>query len=62
MFTRFEPTLRLTGALALPEVKQRLENLGYDIVASPPDVFAAYIKTEIAKWAKVVKASGARAE
>lgn len=49
-------------ALALPEVKQRLENLGFEIVASPPDVFAAYIKTEIAKWAKVVKASGAKAQ
>lgn len=49
-------------ALALPEVKQRLENLGFEIVASPPDAFAAYIKTEIAKWAKVVKASGAKAQ
>lgn len=49
-------------ALAAPDVKQRLDNLGYDIVASPPDVFAAYIKTEIAKWAKVVKASGAKAQ
>ncbi len=49
-------------ALALPEVKQRLENLGFEIVASTPDVFAAYIKTEIVKWAKVVKASGAKAQ
>ena len=49
-------------ALALPEVKQRLENLGFEIVASAPDVFAAYIKTEIVKWAKVVKASGAKAQ
>jgi tripartite-type tricarboxylate transporter receptor subunit TctC len=49
-------------ALALPGVKQRLENLGFEIVASPPDVFGAYIKTEIVKWAKVVKASGAKAD
>jgi tripartite-type tricarboxylate transporter receptor subunit TctC len=49
-------------ALALPEVKQRLANLGFDIVASPPDAFGAYIKSETVKWAKVVKASGARAE
>lgn len=49
-------------ALALPDVKQRLESLGFEIVASTPDAFGAYIKTEIVKWAKVVKASGARAE
>jgi tripartite-type tricarboxylate transporter receptor subunit TctC len=49
-------------SLAMPDVKQRLENLGYQIIASPPDEFAAYIKTEIVKWSKVVKASGAKAE
>jgi tripartite-type tricarboxylate transporter receptor subunit TctC len=47
-------------ALNQPDVKQRLEGLGYDIVASAPEVFAAFIKTEIVKWAKVVKASGAK--
>ena len=59
-------TARLQGefakALAVPDVKQRLDNLGYVIVANTPNEFAAYIKTEITKWAKVVKASGARAE
>ncbi len=29
---------------------------------STPEEFATYIKSEIAKWAKIVKASGARAE
>lgn len=49
-------------ALALPDVKQRLEKLSYHLVVSPPDVFAAFIKTETAKWAKVVKASGAKVD
>ena len=48
--------------LAQPDVKQRLANLGYDILARAPEEFAAYIKTETAKWATVVKVSGARAE
>ncbi len=52
----------IAKAMALPDVKQRLEGVGFEIVASPPDAYAAYIKTELVKWAKVVKASGARPE
>ena len=48
--------------LHLPEVKERLGNLGFEIVGSTPDEFAAYLKSEIGKWEKVVKASGAKPE
>jgi tripartite-type tricarboxylate transporter receptor subunit TctC len=48
--------------LKLPEVVQRLDGLGFEIVGSTPEEFAAYIKSEIRKWEKVVKASGARPE
>ena len=49
-------------ALALPDVRQRLESVGFEIVGGTPDEFAAYIRSEIAKWAKVVQASGVKLE
>ena len=44
--------------LNLPDVRDRLSNLGAEPVGSTPDQFAAYLRGEIAKWAKVVKATG----
>ncbi|HUP95048.1 MAG TPA: tripartite tricarboxylate transporter substrate binding protein [Burkholderiales bacterium] len=49
-------------ALKLPDVRERLGALGFELVGSTPEYYGAYIKTEIKKWAKVVKASGARPE
>ena len=45
-------------ALQAPELRERLAALGADPVGSAPDEFAALIKEDIARWAKVVKASG----
>jgi tripartite-type tricarboxylate transporter receptor subunit TctC len=41
--------------VALPDVKQRLDDLGFEILANTPDEFAARIKTEMEKWAKVIR-------
>ena len=48
--------------LALTEVKAHYANLGMTAVSSTPEQFRAYIQEEIVRWAKVVRASGARAD
>jgi tripartite-type tricarboxylate transporter receptor subunit TctC len=45
-----------------PDIKERLSQLGAEPVASSPDDFAAFTKSEMAKYAKVVKDAGIRPE
>lgn len=45
-----------------PAVEKRLAGVGFDIVTGTPEQFTAYIKSEIKKWAKVVKAAGVKPE
>jgi tripartite-type tricarboxylate transporter receptor subunit TctC len=45
-----------------PQTLQQLHDLGVEVGSSTPEAFAAYIKSEIPKWAAVVKASGAQVE
>ena len=48
--------------LKAPEVRARLDAQGFEPVASTPESFGAFMRSEIELWAKAVKASGARAE
>ena len=48
--------------LKLPDVAKRLADAGLDTVGGTPEELAAYQKSEITKWAKVVKDSGAKAD
>ena len=48
--------------LRAPEVREFLGKQGFDVVAGTQSEFAAWIRTEQAKWSKVIRASGATAD
>jgi tripartite-type tricarboxylate transporter receptor subunit TctC len=50
------------AALSAPEVKTRFAALMAEPVPTAPEPFAAFMKSELAKYEKVVKASGARVD
>jgi tripartite-type tricarboxylate transporter receptor subunit TctC len=52
----------IAKAVATAEVKERLETLGFAPVANTPDEFGARIRSEIAKWSKVVHDANIRAD
>jgi tripartite-type tricarboxylate transporter receptor subunit TctC len=47
-------------ALKQPDVAAKLNEQGFETVASTPEWFAQYTKAEIAKWSKVIKAAGVK--
>jgi len=52
----------ITSAVRSPEVRPKLEDRGYTVIGGTPEQFADNIRTEIAKWSKVIKAAGIRLE
>ena len=45
----------IAKAMAMPDVKEKCAQLGFDVVANSPDEFALYIKKEVEKWGKLIK-------
>jgi tripartite-type tricarboxylate transporter receptor subunit TctC len=48
----------IAAALKVPEVQSRIEKIGTQVEGGTPEQFAAFIKTELAKWSKVIDAMG----
>ena len=49
---------RAVAALRAPATLERLEGLGFEVVGSTPDEFAAFQAGEIARWRRVVQTGG----
>jgi tripartite-type tricarboxylate transporter receptor subunit TctC len=61
------PVLRVLGTefariARLPEVKDRLAASGAEAVNMTPEAFGAFVRAEMAKWAKVIRDAGIKAE
>ena len=48
--------------LQMPEVRSKLEQMEFDVVASTPKQFADWIQSEILRWGKVIQETGAKVE
>jgi tripartite-type tricarboxylate transporter receptor subunit TctC len=53
---------QIARIVALPDVKERLDALGFAPVASTPDAYAAQIKADIETWSKVVREANIKVE
>lgn len=52
----------IVRVLTQPAMKERLVSLGYEPVGSTPEEYAAQIRTELAKWEKIIRSAGIRAQ
>lgn len=52
----------LVRILQTPEIRDRLREMEFEVIASTPEQFGGWIASEIPRWGKVIKATGAKAE
>lgn len=52
----------LVNILNTAEMRERLRDMEFEVIASSPEQFGAWIRTEIPRWGKVIKATGAKAD
>ena len=52
----------VVAILGMPDMREKLAPMGYEIIASTPQEMAAQMKRESVKWSRVIRESGARAD
>jgi tripartite-type tricarboxylate transporter receptor subunit TctC len=58
----FRLNAEIVKALATPDLRDRLQNLGVTPVGSSAAELAAHVRAELARWTQVIKAAGITAE
>ena len=53
---------KILKAMAAPQAKETIEAAGYQIVGSTPAELDAHVKSEMARWARLVKEAGVTVE
>lgn len=52
----------LSKPLNSPETRKQLQDVGFEVAGDGPAEFAAFIKSETERWARVGKAAGIKQE
>jgi tripartite-type tricarboxylate transporter receptor subunit TctC len=52
----------ITKVLGMPDVKEKLASVGAEPVGNTPEAFSAVIRTDVAKWKRIVQETGAKVE
>lgn len=52
----------MVRTLRSPEIRERMNQIGFDVVAGTPEEFGAFMKAEVERWTKVVERGGIKAE
>jgi tripartite-type tricarboxylate transporter receptor subunit TctC len=48
----------MVRALRSPDVSERMNQIGFDVVASSPDEFGKFMREEVSRWTRVVQKGG----
>ncbi|HEY8252953.1 MAG TPA: tripartite tricarboxylate transporter substrate-binding protein, partial [Burkholderiales bacterium] len=48
----------MVKALRSPDIAERMNQIGFDVVASSPEEFGAFMKAEVERWTRVVSKGG----
>ena len=52
----------VTAVLKQPDTRERIQGQGFTVISNTPEQFAAQISSEVAKWSKVIRSAGIKAE